>query len=97
MAGMVSNLTGAVVVELVGIKTVLPNCNWDALPYIMILGHVVIPTLVGLPTIFLLPVARQMDAIEADGTVLPRAPVEIMPMTELSANTDSELESINID
>lgn len=88
MGGIVSNLAGAVALDAVGLKTVLPDCDWSALPYLMLVGHVAIPFVVGLPAIWLLPDAYQTDHIESDGTIVPR-------QTELAPPTDSELENID--
>ena len=54
LGGIVSSLTGAVLIDAVGLKTVPPDCNWDALPLLMSVGHILVPIVVGVPSIFLL-------------------------------------------
>lgn len=64
MGAIVADLSGACAVEWSGIRSVLPDCYWGPLPWLVLFGHIVAPTVIGLPAIWLLPDARQTDALE---------------------------------
>lgn len=52
---MISMITGAMLVDLFGIVTIGSNCNWDALPWLILGGHVVIMLVVSVPASWLIP------------------------------------------
>ena len=58
---MVSNLLGSGVIKWSGMSTVGDDCNFDALPKLIIVYSIVIPTLVGIPATFLIPNILQTE------------------------------------
>lgn len=63
LGNTVSQIMGAVALDVVGLQTVEPHCNWDALPWLSLVGHTVVPAVVGIPAIWLIPNIRQTDHI----------------------------------
>lgn len=58
---MASNLLGSGVIKWSGMSTVGDDCNFDALPKLIIVYSIVIPTLVGIPATFLIPNILQTE------------------------------------
>jgi hypothetical protein len=58
---MVSNLLGSGVIKWSGMTTVGDDCNFDALPKLIIVYSIVIPTVVGIPATFLIPNILQTE------------------------------------
>ena len=58
---MVSNLLGSGVIKWSGMSTVGDDCNFDALPKLIIVYSIVIPTVVGIPATFLIPNILQTE------------------------------------
>jgi len=73
-SGMVSQLMGALIFEAAGVRTTVdPHCNFDALWWLVLVFHISLPLLVGIPASFLIPNAKQTDQLvsiddEGDGT-----------------------------
>lgn len=61
--GMVSELTGAAIFEAAGIRTVSPNCNFDSLWWLVIVCHITLPLVAGIPATWLIPDIRQTDQL----------------------------------
>jgi len=59
--GMVSNLLGSGVIKWSGMTTVGDDCNFDALPNLIVIFSILIPTLVGIPATFLIPNVLQTE------------------------------------
>ena len=59
--GMVSNLLGSGVIKWSGMVTVGEDCNFDSLPYLIVIFNILIPTLVGIPATFLIPNVLQTE------------------------------------
>ena len=59
--GMVSNLLGSGVIQWSGMSTVGNDCNFDELPSLIVIYSILIPTLVGIPAIFLIPNVLQTE------------------------------------
>lgn len=58
---MLSGLLGSGIIEWSGMVTVGDNCNFDQLPYIIVLWKVLIPMLIGIPATFLIPNVLQTE------------------------------------
>ena len=52
---MVSGLLGSGVIKWSGMKTTGVDCNFDALPYLIVICQIVVPLCIGLPGVFLIP------------------------------------------
>ncbi len=59
--GMVSNLLGSGVIRWSGMKTVGDNCDFEALPYLIVIFQIIVPLAVGIPAIFLIPNVLQTE------------------------------------
>jgi hypothetical protein len=59
--GMVSNLLGSGVIKWSGMTTVGEDCNFDSLPSLIVIYAILIPTVVGIPAIFLIPNVLQTE------------------------------------
>lgn len=63
-SAMVSELSGALVFQAAGIVTSeASGCNFDALPSLIVMCYIVIPLMVGIPSIFLIPNIQQTGAL----------------------------------
>lgn len=58
---MVSNLIGSGVIHWSGMKTVGDNCNFEALPYLIVIFQICVPLAIGIPAIFLIPNVLQTE------------------------------------
>ena len=61
-AGLTSSLTGTLIFDAAGIKT-LPPCNWDALWWLIVLCNVALPVLGGVPAAWLIPNKLQTEKL----------------------------------
>lgn len=62
-AVMVSELSGAMIFEAAGIKTISPHCNFESLWWIIVICHITVPFLAGIPATWLIPDIRQTDRL----------------------------------
>ncbi|KAL7536719.1 hypothetical protein ACHAXR_007360 [Thalassiosira sp. AJA248-18] len=60
---MVSNLLGSVIIEWSGMKTVGEDCNFDNLPYLIVVFQILVPLLVGLPSTLFIPNVLQTEQL----------------------------------
>lgn len=60
--GLVAGLSGALLYEAAGVRTVLP-CEWGALWWLVVLCHVALPALVGVPAAWLIPNTAQNEEL----------------------------------
>ncbi|KAL9180748.1 hypothetical protein ACHAXT_011201 [Thalassiosira profunda] len=58
---MVSQLLGSGVIQWSGMVTVGDQCNFEALPYLIVIFQVLVPMLVGVPACFLIPNVLQTE------------------------------------
>lgn len=58
---MVSQLLGSGVISWSGMTTVGDDCNWEQLPYLIVIFQILIPLLVGVPAVFLIPNVLQTE------------------------------------
>ena len=64
--GMVSSLLGSGVIQwsgMVTIKTDTQDCDFEALPYLIVIFQIFVPMLVGIPAIFLIPNTLQTERL----------------------------------
>ena len=66
-SGMVADLSGAVIFEKAGVSTVAPNCNFDALYWLIIVCNIISPLVIGIPATMLIPNKRQTDQLVQGG------------------------------
>lgn len=59
--GMVSSLLGSGVIQWSGMKTVGSNCDFEALPYLIVVFQILLPMVVGIPAVFLIPNVLQTE------------------------------------
>ena len=59
--GMVSTLLASGIVKWSGMVTIGNDCNFDALPYLIVFCQMIIPLVIGLPAIFLIPNKLQTE------------------------------------
>ena len=52
---MISVISGAALAEIFNVKTVGPQCNWENLPMLVLIGHVCLPIVVSLLASLLIP------------------------------------------
>jgi hypothetical protein len=63
---MIGTLSGAMLAEFFGIKTT-GVCNWHALPWLVLFGHVIVVILVAIPAAFLIPnVDQNVNILELE-------------------------------
>ncbi len=60
-ATMVSTIAGAWLAELFGVVSSGENCNWDALPWLILGGHVLLVLVVSIPSAWLIPNVGQRE------------------------------------
>ena len=62
---MVSTLAGSIIFKTAGVVTVPdPVCNFEPMWYLLIVCHIVLPLIVGIPAVWLVPNLKQTDTIE---------------------------------
>lgn len=54
--GIVSGLLGSGVIQWSGMRTVGDDCDFEALPYLIVVFQMLVPMLIGIPAAFLIPV-----------------------------------------
>eukprot|EP00571_Detonula_confervacea_P012466 CAMPEP_0172306404 /NCGR_PEP_ID=MMETSP1058-20130122/7478_1 /TAXON_ID=83371 /ORGANISM="Detonula confervacea, Strain CCMP 353" /LENGTH=622 /DNA_ID=CAMNT_0013018275 /DNA_START=148 /DNA_END=2016 /DNA_ORIENTATION=+ len=59
--GMVSSLIGSGVIQWSGMKTVGENCDFESLPYLIVIFQILVPMIVGIPAVFLIPNVLQTE------------------------------------
>ena len=89
-AYMISRLSGAFIFKSVGVRTDVP-CNFDALPFLILLCHCVFPLVVGVAGAFLIPNTHQDERLNADGTPVPHEDLE--DVDEFSLEEDNPFSS----
>jgi len=58
---MVSQLIGSGMIQWSGMKTIGNDCNFEALPYLLVFGQILLPLCVGIPACFLIPNVLQTE------------------------------------
>ena len=58
-----SELSGAMIMRIFGIRSSEGVCNFDALPYLVLVCHAILPIMIGVPMSFLLPNKSQNEDI----------------------------------
>mmetsp|Transcript_29273 Transcript_29273/g.62230 ORF Transcript_29273/g.62230 Transcript_29273/m.62230 type:complete len:632 (+) Transcript_29273:152-2047(+) len=58
---MVSSLLGSGIIQWSGMKTIGDDCNFEALPYLIVICQILVPMLVGIPSCFLIPNVLQTE------------------------------------
>ncbi|KAL7542103.1 hypothetical protein ACHAXR_011515 [Thalassiosira sp. AJA248-18] len=58
---MVSSLIGSGVIQWSGMKTVGDNCDFEALPYLIVVFQILVPMLIGIPAAFMIPNVLQTE------------------------------------
>lgn len=59
--GIVSSLLGSGVIQWSGMKTVGDTCDFEALPYLIVIFQMLLPMLIGIPAAFLIPNVLQTE------------------------------------
>merc|ERR1712194_714250 len=59
--GIVSSLLGSGVIKWSGMVTVGDSCDFEALPYLIVVFQMLVPMLVGIPAAFLIPNVLQTE------------------------------------
>lgn len=72
-SGMVSELTGAMIYDAAGVKTTVStavggSCNFEALWWLVIAFHIILPILIGVPAALLIPNCKQTEELNVDGS-----------------------------
>ena len=60
---MVSNLLGSGIIQWSGMKTVGEDCNFDNLPYLIVIFQIVVPLLVCIPATLFIPNVFQTEQL----------------------------------
>lgn len=60
-AAMVSTIAGACLAEWFGVVSTGDHCNWDALPWLILGGHVLLVLVVSIPSAWLIPNVGQRE------------------------------------
>ena len=60
---MVSGLLGSGVIQWSGMVTTGTDCNFEALPYLIVICQILVPICIGMPACFLLPNVLQTDQL----------------------------------
>ncbi|MBX9636947.1 MAG: folate/biopterin family MFS transporter [Nitrosomonas sp.] len=64
-ASMISELSGGLIFEAAGIRTISnPKCNFDNLWWLILICHASLPILIGLPASFLIPNVLQTEELQ---------------------------------
>jgi hypothetical protein len=63
-AGMFAELSGAAIFEAAGIVTTETVCNFDALPWLVLVCHILVPTAVSIPATWLVPNIYQTESVQ---------------------------------
>jgi len=64
--GMVSSLLGSGVIQWSGMRTVASEgeiCDFEALPYLIVLFQILLPILIGIPAVLLIPNVLQTEPL----------------------------------
>ncbi|KAL3816057.1 hypothetical protein ACHAXA_010362 [Cyclostephanos tholiformis] len=61
--GIVTSLIGSGVIHWSGMKTVGEDCNFDALPLLVVVFQILAPIVIGIPAMFLIPNALQTERL----------------------------------
>jgi hypothetical protein len=80
-SSMVSELSGAIIFETAGVKTTVP-CDFSALPWLILVCHVAMPTLVGIGSAFLIPNVKQTDKLDENGNVIAKNTNPLLETTD---------------
>ena len=78
---MISVIFGAWLIELFGIQTLGPQCQWANLEWLILGGHIVVMLLISIPATWLIPnVPQDADLITHHSSPIPteEKPVELM-------------------
>ena len=60
---MVSGLLGSGVIRWSGMVTTGTDCNFEALPYLIVICQILVPLCIGIPASFLIPNVLQTDQL----------------------------------
>lgn len=63
-ASMISELSGGLIFEAAGIRTLSPACNFDNLWWLILLCHASLPIVIGLPAALLIPNVLQTEELK---------------------------------
>jgi hypothetical protein len=63
-ASMISELSGGLIFEAAGIRTLSPTCNFDNLWWLILLCHASLPIVIGLPAALLIPNVLQTEELK---------------------------------
>jgi hypothetical protein len=58
---MVATLLGSGVIQWSGMKTVGQNCDFEALPHLIVMSQIIVPLAVGIPIVFMIPNVLQTE------------------------------------
>jgi hypothetical protein len=61
--GIVTSLIGSGVIHWSGMKTVGDDCNFEALPFLVVVFQILAPIVIGIPAMFLIPNALQTERL----------------------------------
>jgi hypothetical protein len=96
-ASMISELSGGLIFEAAGIKTTSSlasegRCNFDALWWLIILCHVSLPIVIGVPAAWLIPNVLQTESLTTEPAP-PPPPLLLQETmsTNLVSDTDSDI------
>lgn len=92
-ASMISELSGGLIFEAAGIRTTLGTanggkCNFDALWWLIILCHVSMPIVIGVPAAWLIPNVLQTESLTPQEENTDNATARMA--TNLVSDTDEE-------
>jgi membrane protein implicated in regulation of membrane protease activity len=88
---MTSSMLGALIFKTAGITTVVGQCNFDALWWLILAFHILLPVCTGIGASFLIPNKNQTEELINDSEGSERNGV----MEMLNANDDFEMEVDN--
>lgn len=61
--GIVTSLIGSGVIHWSGMKTVGEDCNFEALPFLVVIFQILFPIIIGIPAMFLIPNVLQTERL----------------------------------
>ena len=67
---IVASLAGSLAIGWSGLRTVEPDCRWDRLWLLVLVGHIALPLAVGIAAAFLIPNVQQTAQLDDHGNVL---------------------------
>ena len=91
--GMVSSLLGSGVIQWSGMVTVGENCDFTALPYLLVVFNMLLPMLIGIPAVFLIPNVLQTEQLidwEKERWYEEHRPEREIEISEHGDNSDNE-------